>query len=90
MTVEDGILFKNRKIIIYRSLKDEYLERIHSGHQGIEKCLEKAKEFVYWNEYANDIKETVEKCSLCQETRRSGLVINSSMSAQYLHIYGIP
>ena len=70
MTAEDSILFKNRKIIIPRSLQDKYLERIHSVHQGIEKYLEKAREFIYWNGYVNDIKKTVEKCSLCQETRK--------------------
>ena len=70
ITVEDGILFKNRKILIPEKLKSEYLERIHSGHQGINKCLEKAREFVFWKGYTKHIQEVVEKCILCQETRK--------------------
>ena len=70
ITIEDGILFKNRKILIPEKLKSEYLERIHSRHQGIDKCLEKAREFIFWKGYTKDMQEVVEKCILSQETRK--------------------
>ena len=70
LTAEDGILFKNRKILVPELLRSEYFDRIHSGQQGIDKYLKKAREFIFWNGYTQDIKETMEKCSLCQETRK--------------------
>ena len=47
--------------------KRSTLDRIHSGHQGIQRSLEKAREYVFWVNYTRHIKETTEKCTLCQE-----------------------
>ena len=35
LLIEDGILMKNHKIVIPNVLKRKYLEKVHSGHQGI-------------------------------------------------------
>ena len=69
--IEDGILMKNHKIVILNVLKRKYLEKVHAGHQGINSCLQRAREYIFWNGYTNDIKETVEKCGLCQENASS-------------------
>ena len=57
---------KNSKILIPETLKQKYLMQIHHGHQGIEACREKAREFVFWININKDIDELVQKCSLCQ------------------------
>ena len=67
LTIEDGIIMKNQKIVIPSSLKQKYIAQIHSGHTGIGSCLKKAREFVFWINYTKDIQEAIEKCSLCQE-----------------------
>ena len=67
LTIEDGIIMKNQKILIPSSLKQKYIAQIHSGHTGIGSCLKKAREFVFWINYSKDIQEAIEKCSLCQE-----------------------
>ena len=81
--IEDGILMKNHKIVIPNVLKGKYLEKVHSGHQGINSCLQRAREYIFWNGYTNDIKETVEKCGLCQENA-------SSTGIQYRYVSDIP
>ena len=58
---------KNQKIIVPKTLQQKYLDKIHSGHQGIQRSLQKACEYVFWVNYTKHIKETIEKCSLCQE-----------------------
>ena len=65
--IEDGILMKNHKIVIPNVLKRKYLEKVHAGHQGINSCLQRAREYIFWKGYTNDIKETVEKCGLCKK-----------------------
>ena len=67
LSIDNGILTKNHKIIIPRTLQRKYLDRIHSSHQGIQRSLQKACEYVFWVNYTKHIKETTEKCSLCQE-----------------------
>ena len=67
LTIEDGILMKGQKFTIPTSLKQQYIDKIHTGHTGIGSCLKKAREFIFWVNYSKDIQEVVEKCSLCQE-----------------------
>ena len=62
LTVESGILMKNSKVRIQETLKQKYLIQIHQGHQGIEACRSRAREFVFWVNINNDLKEMVEKC----------------------------
>ena len=47
LTVESGILMKNSKVLIPETLKQKYLMQIHQGHQGIEACRTRAREFVF-------------------------------------------
>ena len=42
LTVEDGILLKNRKFIVPKNLQLVYIDKIHAGHLGINKNLQKA------------------------------------------------
>ena len=67
LSIDNGILTKNQKIIVPKTLQRKYLDKIHSGHQGIQRSLQKAREYVFWVNYTKHIKETIEKCSLCQE-----------------------
>ena len=39
LCIENGILFKNTKIIIPKTLQRKYLDKIHNGHQGIQRSL---------------------------------------------------
>ena len=63
LTIEDGILMKGQKIIIPTSLKQQYIDKIHTGHTGIGSCLKKAREFVFWVNYSKDIQEADYRCT---------------------------
>ena len=71
LTVESGILMKNSKVLIPESLKKKYIDEVHSGHMGINSTLKKAREFIFWKGYCDDIKEAIEKCGICQSQERS-------------------
>ena len=45
LTVESGILMKNSKVLIPETLRQKYLIQIHQGHQGIEACRSRARDF---------------------------------------------
>ena len=42
LTVENGILLKSRKFIVPKNLQSVYINKIHAGHLGINKSLQKA------------------------------------------------
>ena len=47
------------------------MEQIHEGHLGIEKCMLKARDSLFWPGISNDIRETVEKCGICQASSKA-------------------
>ena len=58
-------------MLIPKSMQADVLQRVHAGHQGIEKGKIRAKSCVYWNGINNDLEEVVKRCETCQEHQRS-------------------
>ena len=65
------------------------MEQIHNGHQGIEKCMLKAREAVFWPGISNDICEAVEKCGICQASSKAAKPVGnvSEVSAKPPHAW---
>ena len=66
LTLHNGVLFKNQRLIHPKALHTEVTSRIHSSH-GIEACLRKARDLVFWPSVNAEIKEAVTNCSICVE-----------------------
>ena len=47
------------------------LQYIHSGYQGKERCLLRARNTVFWPKITYDIQELIERCIICQEHGKS-------------------
>lgn len=71
LSVENGVITKGDRIIIPRELQKRILEKIHEGHQGMEKCKLRAKETVYWVDINSDIEKMVKECATCQKFQKS-------------------
>ena len=48
LSTQDGILFKGLRCVIPVSLRPKIRERLHGAHTGVEGCLRRARETVYW------------------------------------------
>ena len=86
LTLHNGILFKNQRVIIPRAMRPELTVRAHSSHQGIEACIRSAKDVVFWPAMSKDIQEAVEKCEVCAEFQNN----NSKQPMQSHEIPGRP
>ena len=64
ISVHNGVLFKNHRVIIPKLLREEIMSRIHSSHLGIESCLRKARDVVFWPGMDSQIKEIVSAMSV--------------------------
>ena len=71
LSMENGLITKGARLIIPSTLRRKVLEQIHEGHLGIEKCMLKARDSVFWPGISNDIRETVEKCGICQASSKA-------------------
>ena len=67
ISVHNGVLFKNHRVIIPKLLREEIMSRIHSSHLGIESCRRKARVVVFWPGMNSQIKEIVSNCHVCAE-----------------------
>ena len=71
LSMENRLITKGPRLLIPSTLRKKVLEQIHNGHLGIEKCMLKARESVFWPGISNDIRETVEKCGICQASSKA-------------------
>ncbi|XP_026688729.1 uncharacterized protein K02A2.6-like isoform X1 [Diaphorina citri] len=67
----DGILFKKRSILIPASLRKEMLQRMHTGHLGIQKTKQLVRGVIYWPGMNEDISHMIDSCPVCLKFRKS-------------------
>ncbi|XP_062568920.1 uncharacterized protein K02A2.6-like [Saccostrea cucullata] len=67
LTVQDGLIFKSNRVLIPEVLRPEMLSRIHSSQIGIEACLRKARDAVFWPNMSSELRDFISKCSTCNE-----------------------
>jgi hypothetical protein len=71
LAVENGLVYTGQRLVIPQEYRKEYLERIHSGHQGVSKSQLRAKESVYWPNLMSDIDKSVSDCIVCLQNSKS-------------------
>ena len=60
---------RGTRIVIPKCLQQETLQRIHEGHQGINKCGARANRPVWWAGISSQITALVQNCQSCSEHR---------------------
>ena len=90
LSMENGLITKGARLLIPSTLRKKVLEQIHDGHLGIEKCMLKARDSVFWPGISSNICETVEKCGICQASSRAAKPVGnvSDIPPHAWHILG--
>ena len=65
VTIEDGLLLKGTHIIVSQTLCKKMNQLLHTGHLGLEKCLNRAKQSMYWPGLYEELKHLVTNCTTC-------------------------
>ena len=63
----DGVLFKGSRVVIPQILRPEVKSRIHSSHLGVEACLRKARDTVFWPGMDAEVRDQIQQCLICNE-----------------------
>ena len=81
LSVKDGLLMRGSRIVIPTALRLEMLDRIHTGHQGIFKCRERARQSIWWPGLSRQLEELVKNCTTCRKfsNQRSEPLIPTSL-----------
>ncbi|PFX13349.1 Uncharacterized protein K02A2.6 [Stylophora pistillata] len=70
LTIEDGLILKQERIVMPTTLRHDTLNTIHQGHLGQEKCLLRARSAVFWPGITRDVTNLVQDCATCQAYQR--------------------
>ncbi len=65
LSVQNGIIFKGERVVIPLSIRPSVMERIHSSHIGVQGCIRRARELVYWPNMTTELTEFIGKCETC-------------------------
>ena len=65
--VHDGLVFKGDRLVVPHSMREEMKRDIHIAHSGIEGCLRRARECVYWPGMNSEIKHWISTCEPCRQ-----------------------
>ena len=71
LSVQNGLIFRGERVVIPKSLQSEMLNSLHKSHLGVNSCLRRARECLYWPGMSSDIKVFIEKCPACREYETS-------------------
>ena len=67
LSVLDGLIFKGERVVVPKAARSGFLKSIHNSHLGVNGCLNRARECLYWPGMTGDIKNYVSTCEACRE-----------------------
>ena len=65
LTIVDNLLLCDHRIVVPVTLQAQTLDKIHQGHQGIQRCQARAKKAVWWLQISNHIQNMIQSCPEC-------------------------
>ena len=71
LTILNDMIFKGNCLVIPDSLRNEMMTRIHYNHLGARKCLDMAKNSIFWPGMANQVTQKIQSCYICQKFSKS-------------------
>lgn len=83
----EGLVFKGDRVVVPRDARAEILRRLHSSHIGVNACIRRARESVFYPGITADIKRIVSACTICAEsqaaTQKEPLIPHVTPSRQW-------
>lgn len=68
--VEEGMLFKDHKLVIPKRLRNSVLNWVHGSHLGIDKTVAKGTSMYFWPGMTGDLEKIVRNCYVCEKFQR--------------------
>ena len=83
LSVQDGIALRGEQVVIPTSMRHKMKMKVHAGHTGINSCLRRAQELIYWPGISAEIRQYVETCDVCASYA-------SKQPEELLHLHDVP
>ena len=69
LTVQNELVFKGQLLVVPAALRKELMAVVHSSHIGVEGCIRRARDTLYWPRMATELREYISKCDVCLGNR---------------------
>ena len=69
LSTESSLIFKGDRVVIPAELRAESMNLLHRSHLGVEGCLRRARDHVYWPGMNSQFKDYIMKCDICNSFR---------------------
>ncbi len=69
LTIQDELVFKGPLIVVPAPMRKEMMAIAHATHIGVEGCMRRARETMYWPRMSKELKEYIRKCDICMAHR---------------------
>jgi hypothetical protein len=71
LSTQNGVIFKGERVVVPEGQREKILHLLHQAHTGVQGCLRRARETVYWPGLTKDIEQLVGLCDTCQTYQKS-------------------
>ena len=71
LTIQEELIFKGQQLVVPASLRKELMVVIHASHIGIDACIRRARDSLYWPRMATELKEYISRFDVCLAHRSS-------------------
>ena len=71
LTIQQELIFKGQRLVAPVSMHKNMMITVHSTHIGIEGCLRRAKDSIYWPCMTAELKDYISKCDICLAYRQT-------------------
>lgn len=71
LTAQDGLIFRGERVVIPVDLRQTLKDRVHSSHLGVEGCLRRARECLFWPNMNAEMKDFISRCAICRSHETS-------------------
>lgn len=69
LITEGDLVFKGAVVVVPAALRKEMMVSCHDTHIGVEGCIRRARESMFWPRMATEMKAYISKCDVCMAHR---------------------
>ena len=69
LTLQGELVLKGNQLVVPASLRKELMAATHASHIGVEACIRRARDSLYWPRMTTELKEYIAKCDVCMAHR---------------------
>ena len=66
LSIYDGLVFKGKRLVVPQGLRAEIKKDIRASHAGVDGCLRRARESVYWLGMNSELRHWISTCEPCR------------------------